>query len=167
MHFFSCLLVLTVHVTMRIRKAQPHVPRRKVLNSHPDPAQPLLPLGRWITRQLLTARLHHPAWPLVAFHGLGSVLLLAFALFQGAWLAVLIYELGCVCLLCWIQYLLRPQDPVRVWGWLVGLLPGQVVDGLATLSALFTRHVSWRGIDYAVQLRPSRVVLRRDRGVEV
>mgnify|MGYP004013100661 FL=1 len=133
----------------------------------PDPAQPMLPLGRWITRQLLTARLHHPAWPLVAFHGLGSVLLLMFALFQGAWLAVLFYELGCVCLLCWIQVLLRPQDPVRVWGWLVGLLPGQVVDGLATLSALFTRHVSWRGVDYAVQFRPSRVVLRRDRGVEV
>ena len=133
----------------------------------PDPAQPMLPLGRWITRQLLTARLHHPAWPLVAFHGLGSLLLLVFALFQGAWLAVLIYELGCVCLLCWIQDLLRPQDPVRVWGWLVGLLPGQVVDGLATLSALFRRHVSWRGVDYAVQLRPSRVVLRRDRGVEV
>ena len=133
----------------------------------PDPAQPMLPLGRWITRQLLTARLHHPAWPLVALHGFGSVLLLAFALFQGAWLAVLFYELGCVCLLCWIQVLLRPQDPVRVWGWLVGLLPGQVVDGLATLSALFTRHVSWRGVDYAVQFRPSRVVLRRDRGVEV
>ena len=133
----------------------------------PDPAQPMLPLGRWITRQLLTARLHHPAWPLVALHGFGSVLLLVFALFEGAWLAVLIYELGCVCLLCWIQCLLRPQDPVRVWGWLVGLLPGQLVDGLATLSALLTRHVSWRGVDYAVQLRPSRVVLRRDRGVEV
>jgi hypothetical protein len=133
----------------------------------PDPAQPMLPLGRWITRQLLTARLHHSAWPLVALHGFGSVLLLAFALFQGAWLAVLFYELGCVGLLCWIQVLLRPQDPVRVWGWLVGLLPGQVVDGLATLSALFTRHVSWRGVDYAVQFRPSRVVLRRDRGVEV
>ncbi|WP_186539334.1 glycosyltransferase family 2 protein [Synechococcus sp. BIOS-E4-1] len=133
----------------------------------PDPAQPMLPLGRWITRQLLTARLHHPAWPLVAFHGLSSVLLLAFALFQGAWLAVLIYELGCVCLLCWIQVLLRPQDPVRIWGWIVGLLSGQLVDGLATLAAVFTRHVSWRGVDYALHLRPSRVVLRRDRGVEV
>ena len=29
----------------------------------------LRPLRRWISRQLLTARLHHPAWPLVALGG--------------------------------------------------------------------------------------------------
>ena len=133
----------------------------------PDPAQPMLPLGRWITRQLLTARLHHPAWPLVALHGLGSLLFLVFALFEGDWLAVVIYELGCVCMLCWIQHLLQPQDPVRVWAWTLGLLPGQAVDGLATLSALFMRQVSWRGIDYVVRFRPSRVLIRRDRGVEI
>ena len=37
------------------------------------------PLTRWIARQLLTARLHHPAWPLVAMHGIGTSLALAAA----------------------------------------------------------------------------------------
>ena len=82
-------------------------------------------------------------------------------------MAVLIYELGCVYLLCLIQHLLQPQDPVRVWGWMLGLLPGQVVDGLATLSALFMCQVSWRGIDYVVRSRPSRVLIRRERGIEI
>jgi hypothetical protein len=35
------------------------------------------PLTRWIARQLITARLHHPAWPLVAMHGIVTSLLLA------------------------------------------------------------------------------------------
>jgi len=35
------------------------------------------PLTRWIARQLITARLHHPAWPLVAVHGIATSLLLA------------------------------------------------------------------------------------------
>ncbi len=33
----------------------------------------------WIRRQLLTARLYHPLWPLVLLHGLGTTLVLAAA----------------------------------------------------------------------------------------
>ena len=33
----------------------------------------------WIRRQLLTARLYHPLWPLVLLHGLGTTLVLAVA----------------------------------------------------------------------------------------
>ena len=29
---------------------------------------------RWITRQLLTVRLHHPTWPLVFVHGLATAI---------------------------------------------------------------------------------------------
>ena len=58
----------------------------------------MLPLGCWITRQLLTARLPSClascgfAWP--------WKLVFDVRFFEGEWLAVLIYELGCVCLLC-------------------------------------------------------------------
>jgi hypothetical protein len=76
----------------------------------------LRPLTRWIARQLLTARLHHRAWPLVALHGLGSLVLLLACLvvvvilvLQGQLLAagllgaaLVLYELGCVALLLWI-----------------------------------------------------------------
>jgi hypothetical protein len=76
----------------------------------------LRPLVRWIARQLLTARLHHRAWPLVALHGLGSLALLlaclvvvATLVLQGQPLAagvlgasLVLYELGCVALLLWI-----------------------------------------------------------------
>lgn len=76
----------------------------------------LRPLVRWIARQLLTARLHHQAWPLVALHGLGSLGLLlaclavvAILVLQGQTLtagmlgaALVLYEFGCVVLLQWI-----------------------------------------------------------------
>lgn len=131
----------------------------------PDPAQPLLPLSRWITRQLLTARLHHPAWGLVALHGLSSAVLLLLALLQGDWAAALIYELGCVGLLCWIEQLIQPQVSPHWLGWAVGLVPGQLVDGAATLAALLVRRISWRGVDYLVRFHPSRVTILRDRGI--
>ncbi len=131
----------------------------------PDPAQPLLPLSRWITRQLLTARLHHPAWGLVALHGLSSAALLSIALWQGDWAAALVYELGCVSLLCWIERLMQPEDRPHWLGWGMGLVPGQLVDGAATLAALLVRRISWRGVDYVVRFHPSRVMILRDRGV--
>ena len=131
----------------------------------PDPAQPLLPLSRWITRQLLTARLHHPAWGLVALHGLSSAALLSIALWQGDWAAALVYELGCVGLLCWIERLMQPEDRPHWLGWGMGLVPGQLVDGAATLAALLVRRISWRGVDYVVRFEPSRVMILRDRGV--
>jgi hypothetical protein len=130
----------------------------------PDPAQPLVPLSRWITRQLLTARLHHPAWGLVALHGLGSAVVLMVALVQAAWGAAVAYELGCVGLLVWIERLVQPGRRAHGLGWCLGLLPGQVVDGVATLMALLTRRVEWRGVEYAVEARsPSGVRLVRDR----
>lgn len=121
----------------------------------PEPAQALLPLGRWITRQLLTARLHHPAWGWVALHGLGSTLVLLLALLQGAWGAALAYEMGCVGLLVWIERLVQPGRRSNWLGWCLGLLPGQVVDGVATVMAQLSRRVEWRGVEYAVETRPT------------
>ena len=81
---------------------------------------------------------------------------------QGDWVGALMYELGCLGLLCWVEQLVQPASSPRLLGWLLGLMPGQLVDGVATLAALLTRRISWRGVDYAVSMRPSRVRILRD-----
>ena len=128
----------------------------------PELAPPLWPLGRWITRQLLTARLHHPAWLLVALHGLTSAVLLLWVVLLGDWISALAYELGCLGLLCWVDRLVMPSARPQLWGWALGLVPGQVVDGFATLAAMFTRRIEWRGVYYGVRTRPSRVWIQRE-----
>jgi hypothetical protein len=66
--------------------------------------------------------------------------------------------------LVWIEHLVQPGRRSHGLGWCLGLLPGQVVDGVATLMALLTRRVEWRGVEYAVEARsPSGVRLLRDR----
>ena len=98
-------------------------------------------------------------------HGLSSAALLLLALLQGDWAAALIYELGCVGLLCWIEQLMQPKGSSHWLGWAVGLVPGQLVDGAATLAALLVRRISWRGVDYLVRFHPSRVTILRDKGI--
>jgi hypothetical protein len=138
----------------------------------------LRPLRRWISRQLLTVRLHHSAWPLVLLHGVGTWLLLllvllalGFALALGRWaeaavllLALLAYELGCWGLLLTIRvvasWALRPLgEPLPALGWahataLLRWMPlTQWVYGLATLQAALARTVEWRGVHYRVRGR--------------
>lgn len=152
--------------------------RPELLALDRDDGIALRPLRRWISRQLLTARLHHPAWPLVALHGLGTWLLLlltlpvaVLALAQGAateagllLLAVVAYELGCVGLLLLIELVarqsLRPlgsQLPRPRLGQALRLLRwlplAQWVYGLATLRAALARRVEWRGVRYRVRGR--------------
>ena len=136
----------------------------------------LRPLTRWIARQLLTARLHHRAWPLVALHGLGSLALLLACLAElvilllcgqlpaagGFGAALLLYEVGCVGLLLWIGQVagralaaLGPRDgPTGVtsaWRLLRWLPLTQLVYGIATLRAAVARRVEWRGVVYGVR----------------
>lgn len=129
-------------------------------------------LAPWIGRQLLTARLHHPAWPLVALHGGGSALLLLAA---AAWLvlghsgllaaALALYELGCMALLLVIEAtalralaspggeaIPRPLTPLgrRAWQWLRHLPVTQLIYALAFWRACWNRRVDWRGVTYRV-----------------
>ena len=137
-----------------------------------DDSMALAALAPWIGRQLLTARLHHPAWPLVALHGVGSALLLAAtgALLLVGRSAVLaaafgLYELGCMGLLLWIEAtalaaLAKPHPSAlrrqpaalgrRAWDWLRDLPATQVLYALAVWHACWKRQVSWRGITYRV-----------------
>lgn len=135
-----------------------------------DDSIALRPLIRWITRQLLMARLHHPAWPLVLLHGLGTSLLLLLAL--AFWLtlllqvgvvpalllgvALLAYELGCGLLLLWIQAEVAraiPLERLPLSLWLRWLPLAQLVYGLAALRAVLARRLEWSGVHYRLQGR--------------
>ena len=124
-------------------------------------------LYHWISRQILNVRLHHPAWLLVLLYGLGSslvVVLLGVAILQGAWWQAIGYELGCWLLLLWLYSVV-----VNRWlrfrlamGWLLGTLPGQLINSATTVGAWLQRQVEWRGVTYRVSSHPAGVRFARD-----
>jgi hypothetical protein len=140
-----------------------------------DDAETLRPLTRWIARQLLTARLHHPRWPLVAVHGLGTSLALGLGLLVAllAWragrgdlaggvlAAVVAYEAASIGLLLSIALAVhraliadgRPPRPLTLAraAWLGACVPlTQCVYAVATLRAVTARTVEWRGVVYEI-----------------
>lgn len=143
------------------------------------------PLTRWIARQLLTARLHHPSWPLVAVHGLGTSLALLLALGWAviaaacaSWgsmaiaiVAIACYEAATALLFVVITWTVknaissaggrpRPFSFRRIL-WQVALIPlTQAVYALATVAALATRSIEWRGIVYDVARINGRLGVR-------
>lgn len=144
------------------------------------------PLTRWISRQLLTARLHHPLWPLVAVHGLATSAALTVAFIVGAtaaWqgrpqvavavlAAIVLYEAVCVGLVLVIERAVaaavapvgRVLRPVSMAGlaWQAAMLPvTQAVYAVATLMALGARSVEWRGVVYDIVRRAGRAEVRR------
>ncbi len=114
-------------------------------------------LTRWLTRQLLTARLHHPGWPLVAMHGIGSMTILLAGILKGAWATVIAYELGCVGLLIWIERIAMERKPISLQWWAIALIPGQLLNGFATIAACTIKKVEWRDVIYRVTKRPKGV----------
>lgn len=131
----------------------------------------LAALVPWITRQLLTARLYHPAWPVVAVFGLSAPLTVAAALVAaglalmrgdpaavlglGACLALFLASLPALFL--WIEAVVRhtvgartsvptssPLAAVR------GTFAAQGVYGGAILGAMAMRSARWRGVTYAI-----------------
>ena len=135
-------------------------------------------LSRWISRQMLSARLQHSAWPLVVLHGLAtwSLQLLVIVLIgidltgghlQAAFLllmALVLYEAGCLVLLLAISAVARhavhryhgPQPQHRhpqVLPLLYWLPVAQWIYGVAMIRALQAQRVEWRGVDYLVKPR--------------
>ena len=136
-----------------------------------DDSISMRPLIRWIARQLLMARLHHPAWSLVLLHGLGTALLLLVAVLVAVILilqgradttmpllaALLAYELGCGLLLIWIQAVVAESihlpERLSLHQWLRWLPLAQVVYGLAVVRAQLARRVEWSGVSYSLRGR--------------
>jgi len=130
---------------------------------------------RWCSRQLLTARLYHPYWGLVAFHGVYTTVLNVAAT---AWLAVALwgeqyslaggiaaglaaYQLMNMTMLALLEASARRiakdrGESVDWLGWRGALhtlwaIPlTQLIYAASLFSACFTRHVEWRGVTYHI-----------------
>ncbi len=131
---------------------------------------------RWVLRQLLTARLYHPAWPAVVGHGVVTTLAPLAALATSiaalatgnpqaaiwATSALLLYEASIVALLVPMELAMRqiaksrgePSDWLPIGGQLkcLAIMPiTQAVYALALMGAAFTCSTVWRGITYCVK----------------
>ncbi len=140
-----------------------------------DDTVSLRPLTRWIARQLLTARLHHPLWPAVAVHGVATSLALAAAIAScavaganghGKTLALVggslaAYEIASLALVFSIEKTVRNAleatgRTFRPTNWRRGLsrclmLPAtQWVYAQAVVTAIFAKTVDWRGVVYHI-----------------
>lgn len=129
----------------------------------------------WVVRQLLTARLYHRAWPLVALHGICSalILLIGWSLVVGfLWseriiqagilgLAMIFFQIALVLLVLWIGRAVESslgrlgREPnwkrPSLLGWFLGVTLTQWIYSLALLRCLFARSTSWRGVCYGIQ----------------
>lgn len=131
----------------------------------------LAALVPWITRQLLTARLYHPAWPVVAIFGLSAPLtVLATAVAIGLALArhdlpagaglgicLALFLASLPTLFLWIERIVMQTvgtprltatpalaDAVR------GTFSAQAIYGSAILRALALTSTRWRGATYTI-----------------
>lgn len=129
----------------------------------------------WVSRQLMTAKLYHPAWPAVVLHGivstvapLGSILLLVIAIIRGQTNSVIILSaslaLFVASLLLAIQVMAkRVRQIVEHRGepanWVTPevmlkcalFMPlTQFVYPVALTVAAFAKSTTWRGIHYKI-----------------
>lgn len=159
----------------RIGRRVQFVPSLMMVNREDCTLSDLVP---WISRQLLTARLYHPYWYAVVFHGLTSMgllilgcVLVGWLLISGAWVAasiaaaaVTFYQLAVASLLPWIDSAVRYRacmqgedssnslvaNPLRI---VVAIVLTQGVYFWALMKCIFARKISWRGIQYQIDSR--------------
>lgn len=131
----------------------------------------LAALRPWITRQLLTARLYHPAWPVVAVFGLSApvaVVATAVALglaaargdaaaLGGLAASLVAFLASLPALFLWIERSVRKAVPgpwaataATLVDAIRGTFTAQAVYGGAILEALTLTSTCWRGVTYAI-----------------
>ena len=130
----------------------------------------------WVSRQLLTVRLHHQSWPLILIHAIfsftciwGAVVSLGVSYYRQEyselnWLAVTLvaYFLGNIFLLRVIQRAngkvfqprsdgrINPARPMSLGETFVASTITQVLYPVAVMKTTFMRKVMWRGIEYSI-----------------
>jgi hypothetical protein len=129
----------------------------------------------WVSRQLLTARLYHPFWPAVLFHGFAIPLVLAvacgvgmLAVVLGRWEAVITIGIGLVLYyLAMVALLIALEAGVRCavhhrgepMNWItipiatriaVTIPITQIVYAAAVVAAATMRTTRWRSITYRI-----------------
>ena len=130
---------------------------------------------RWVTRQLMTAKLYHPAWPAILVHGvvstfapLGAIALLTAAIAMGdstaatiIAVALAVYAVS-LLLALWSMVIgvrriaenrgepgrwLKPLDMIKC----AAIMPlTQIVYPAALAVATFAKSTNWRGIHYEI-----------------
>jgi len=135
----------------------------------------------WIARQLLTARLYHPAWMPIAAFGLSVPVVLAatglaalLAWGRNDWTSVgrlvamaAAFAVALPALLVWIESIVRRAIPAqfaadgrrlpcRLPLMLAGVALAQMVYVVALVQASLARSSRWRGVTYSV-LGPWRI----------
>lgn len=130
---------------------------------------------RWIQRQLLTVRLHHPRWALVWLHGLatglpllGICLAVLFFLLGANYaatmtiVALVLYQIAGVFTLKAIvdahQPLLERGNQFKPFGnevlyYLIAMPLTQFIHFFAVIFVTFARRVHWRKIEYSIRHR--------------
>lgn len=155
-----------------------HVPALTAVDR--DDSVTIRQVTRWIARQLLTARLHHPLWPLVALHAVSTSLALAaapvcmvaalatgrYAAAGGCAAMLAAYEVVNALLLVAIVHAVREtavvDEPIRplafgrLCRWIAYMPATQAVYAAATFLTLTARSVEWRGVAYDIR-RAGRV----------
>ena len=133
---------------------------------------------RWITRQLLTVRLHHPMWIFVLFHGLSvgiafflPALSFLLGIFTGTPSAALI-SIGCLvfyflcntALIHWISRLNHNKLPANSQrhfatnnGYWAAMFLAPIIQIAAALAAATIRTVTWRDVTYELGAGEVRV----------
>ena len=124
----------------------------------------------WLSRQLLTARLYHPCWMLVAIHAIStsaaiflSLLMLIPTVIKLDITGALILAMG--LLLSQVANALMllkigqtvsesiPQERLSNPGLTTSLFMAPLTQAcylIATLKSMFTRRIQWRGIEYDI-----------------
>ena len=131
---------------------------------------------RWVSRQLLNAKLYHPGWNAVLIYGTITCLIPTIvistgitALFTAQWTSAAILGVSLIAYLTlllvlinvWQQavrekLLLRNESlpnlsPVTFLQFVVAVPLTQLVCAIALWQAMLTRQVEWRGITYQVK----------------
>ena len=132
----------------------------------------LLPALGWISRQLLTVRLHHRAWPLIFLHALVGGFCFFVPLAFAATVVFANQSLAAAALLAWcvqicfniglLSYIreinvdaikaltLKSTEPGGILSKVVAAVALQTIYPFLAIGVAFARQVSWRGIDYRI-----------------
>lgn len=135
---------------------------------------------RWLHRQLLTVRLHHPRWPLIWLHGIATglpmlgLLLAAVSAGLGSFyttavllILVVMYQLAGVLALTAIVRAHRPllrhgAQPIPTGRELIlyslAMPLTQLLHFIATLQTTRVSRVRWRGIQYRLKGKKVQMV---------
>ena len=109
-------------------------------------------LSDWLTRQLLTTRIHHSSWIFLFLHSALTFCVLAIGIIKSFWLSLFFYESGCLLLLVWIELLVNSKI-LSIKNLLLYMIPCQLLYTWTTFRSLIIYKIEWSGVVYSVNRR--------------